>query len=512
MKRLALIIVLAAVVRLVGLASVPPHLSNDEISIAYDSYSLLSSGRDEHGFAFPVAFMSHGTYKAPLYAYLLTPLLQVLGNTDTAAKLPSAISGILTVLVFYLLLYALFHDSRLGLIGAFVLAVAPWHIYTSRMVLEANVALLFLAVGILLFLKKSFQLAGIISVFSMYAYHSEWFLAPFLILVFAVKNFRSAPKKILFMLLTVLVMVIPLGLTAWSEKDTGARANTEMVWKDARLASELTTQSGFSKSVTVSASFLNNYAGLFNPGALFFNGLGLFDKPGPFEQGLFLWPFVIPFFWGLARLGRFLKHQSAFFIIWLLASPVVTALTHDGNLIRNLASVLPFSAVIAIGLLLMIRFSRRLFLLYTVVIFSAFAFFTMIYFVHFPLFRAESYQGYRPLAQYLKASGLASSATLIDYRFGIYSQYSGVPHLYFGFYNRWDPRLAQHRINTPEGWFYGRFQVTWIDWNRTAITPGTIYIVSVSNPPTPQAKSRLRLKQAFVDVSGMPSFEIWQGI
>jgi hypothetical protein len=45
-----IIFIVALFIRIVGMGKVPPHLSNDEISIAYDAYSLLHTGRDEQPF------------------------------------------------------------------------------------------------------------------------------------------------------------------------------------------------------------------------------------------------------------------------------------------------------------------------------------------------------------------------------------------------------------------------------------------------------------------------------
>lgn len=47
------VILLGLVGRFYGIGTIPPHLSNDEISIAYDSYSLGRNGKDEHNTPIP---------------------------------------------------------------------------------------------------------------------------------------------------------------------------------------------------------------------------------------------------------------------------------------------------------------------------------------------------------------------------------------------------------------------------------------------------------------------------
>jgi len=78
MKKLAIIVVaiLALFTRLWQISRLPPHLSNDEISIAYDAYSLAESGKNMQGKSYPILFESTGAYKAPVYMYGLAPLVK----------------------------------------------------------------------------------------------------------------------------------------------------------------------------------------------------------------------------------------------------------------------------------------------------------------------------------------------------------------------------------------------------------------------------------------------------
>ncbi|MDP6627927.1 MAG: hypothetical protein QGG50_08495, partial [Methanopyri archaeon] len=48
-RDVAAVMILALLLRIVWLASVPPGLIPDELSIGYDAYSLLLTGSDMHG-------------------------------------------------------------------------------------------------------------------------------------------------------------------------------------------------------------------------------------------------------------------------------------------------------------------------------------------------------------------------------------------------------------------------------------------------------------------------------
>ena len=88
---LILILLLAAVLRLGAISSFPSGFNADEAALGYNAYSLLLTGRDEHGNILPVNLESFGDYKPALYSYLLVPLVRFLGLTVFAVRLPSAL-------------------------------------------------------------------------------------------------------------------------------------------------------------------------------------------------------------------------------------------------------------------------------------------------------------------------------------------------------------------------------------------------------------------------------------
>ncbi len=102
------IVLLAVALRLWHLGSVPSSMNADEIAIGYNSYSILKTGKDEYGASMPLSFRSFDDYKAPLYIYLTVPFVALLGLTDIAVRLPSAVAGIITVLFTYWLVLELF--------------------------------------------------------------------------------------------------------------------------------------------------------------------------------------------------------------------------------------------------------------------------------------------------------------------------------------------------------------------------------------------------------------------
>src|SRR3990172_3711920 len=108
---LGLILILAAVLRFWHISQNPPSLYWDEASLGYNAYSILKTGRDEHGKFLPFTnFAAFGDYKPPGYIYFSVPSVGVFGLNEFAIRFPSAFFGILTVLLAYFLTKKLFEN------------------------------------------------------------------------------------------------------------------------------------------------------------------------------------------------------------------------------------------------------------------------------------------------------------------------------------------------------------------------------------------------------------------
>src|SRR3989344_1873232 len=110
---LLLIILLAIVLRLWQLGINPPSLTWDETAWGYNAYSLGIDGRDEFGRFLPLDYLeSFGDFKPPVYAYLDIFPVKIFGLNEFAVRFPSALFGVLTVLVTYFLTKRIFWDSK----------------------------------------------------------------------------------------------------------------------------------------------------------------------------------------------------------------------------------------------------------------------------------------------------------------------------------------------------------------------------------------------------------------
>ncbi len=143
------VLLFGLLVRVLWLTACPAGLNQDEASMGYDAYALLHYGVDRNGYHNPVYFTSWGSGQNALYAYLVMPFLALFGPTVFALRLPAALIGTASLLVFYLLLKRA-QGCRMALVGMVFLAICPWHIMLSRWSLESNILPAFLLLSVYL--------------------------------------------------------------------------------------------------------------------------------------------------------------------------------------------------------------------------------------------------------------------------------------------------------------------------------------------------------------------------
>ena len=132
-----IIILIGIMIRIVGIGSIPNALNVDEASAGYEAYSILQNGIDRNGKAFPVFLEAWGSGQNALYSYICIPFILIFGLNAFAIRLPMAIIGSLSLIVFYLLLKILLGEKK-AIIGLIFLTICPWHIMKSRWGLESN--------------------------------------------------------------------------------------------------------------------------------------------------------------------------------------------------------------------------------------------------------------------------------------------------------------------------------------------------------------------------------------
>ena len=124
----------------------PIYLMHDESKFALQAQAIAATGRDLTGHRLPVYFTEEEfpAGRDPLIIYATAAALKVLPLSEAAVRLPTALLGVLDVVLMFFLARRLFGSDRMGAVGAMVLALTPAHFMRSRLVLSPVYALPFI--------------------------------------------------------------------------------------------------------------------------------------------------------------------------------------------------------------------------------------------------------------------------------------------------------------------------------------------------------------------------------
>jgi len=413
---LPLILLLAILLRFSSINSLP-SLNPDEAALGYNAYSLLKTGKDEHGASWPLHFKSFGDFKPGGYVYLDLPFTALLSLTPFATRLPNLILSILAILYLYKLVNLLTKKQDLGLLTALVLTLSPWHIHFSRGAWESSAALSFIIMGIYYFylyldsqkVKHLFHFIVPI-VTSLYIYHSARLVAPLLVLTLIILNFKTLvsrlPKLILPLIFAILI-TIPVLISFMRSGGTtrlGGVGLTADYGPTAR-AEELLNQHGnvklinraiHNKRVLYTLSWAEKYFSHYNLNFLFLNGDEVPRSKSPEMGQLYLieLPLLILGIFNLLKSKLFSKDKKIFIFAWLFIAPIASSLTFQApSALRSLPLVVPLSILVSLGLYQLLQFLASLKksnikkLAFIVLIFTytySLSYFIDSYFIHSP--------------------------------------------------------------------------------------------------------------------------------
>src|SRR5271169_488655 len=105
------ILCIAIFFRFWNLSSVPPSPSLDEVSIGYNAYSILHTGRDEFGNFLPILLRAYDDWRPAGYVYFVIPFVKLFGLSAFSVRLPSVILSIIIIIASYFLAQEVFFSS-----------------------------------------------------------------------------------------------------------------------------------------------------------------------------------------------------------------------------------------------------------------------------------------------------------------------------------------------------------------------------------------------------------------
>ncbi len=522
------ILITAASLRLVALSKYPAGLNADEAALGYNAYSLLTTGRDEHGHAWPINLESFGDFKPAGYAYLLLPFVKVLGLTELAVRLPSALAGIWAVYVLYLLVKEL-GEEKLALMAAAVLAVSPWHLHFSRGGWETNIATTLLLVAAWGWVKwtKTSQIKYIATtvvslVFSLYVYQSTRVIAPLLGLGWAILSWRQVwAKRKSLILLAVLSVLLVLPL-AWSlvKSDAGSRLSGVGLLADqgpVNRAQELRGQHAdwnsplsrvlHNRWLLYGLAFFKNYADHFGGNFLFVNG-DLIERNKVPETGLLYLTDLIVMSVGLVVLIRKGSSNYKFIWWWLLVAPLASAMTFQTpHAIRAFNMVIPLTTLVAVGInTLLSRWKTWAVVVLSFVYIWQFARYLHQYYNHYPQTYPAAWEyGFKELVAYVDSVAGNYDQVLVTDK---YDQ----PYILFLFYSKYPPHQFQSnheltfrdKFNFSTVRDYDKFHFAATPWDKVRDIHSSLIVAAPEDIP----EVGVNIVKTIYFPNGQPAFKI----
>ncbi len=463
-------------------SSYPPLLW-DEASLGYNAYSILKTGRDEHGQFLPLIFKSFGDYKPGLYVYLSLPFVYLLGLTPLAARLPSVLLGSLAPILLYFLVKEVFPDGKKAFFSALALTFLPWQIHFSRGAWEANCLVSFILLGSWLFLKSlkdksgflwKLVLSGLAFLFGLLVYQGGKLAVPLAVLSLLAINFgqfwsrlvnsltevKRNPKGLAFIGLIFLILAAAAGWYWQSfSGQAGNRLKVMSLFSYHRPQEELVQISTEDNSDLSGSHFLifhgewlhflrgfaTRYFNHLSPKFLAFEGDWNNGRQGAPYYGM---AGNTGFVFLIIGLAVFLskKHllNKYLFLVWLLIFPLPAALTRDIITgVRSLNLVIPLAVFIGLGLDFVFSlklspiFKTGLLLVIVSVFLFDFTYYLDLYYQHMVKINPKQWlYGYRQAVDYINEHKA-------DYDQVFMSNFYGQPYIYYLFYSKYPPDKYQ---------------------------------------------------------------------
>lgn len=513
---LIFITVLAFFCRFYKISDVPASLARDEVSATYNAYSILKTGRDEHGIFLPIVFKAFGDWKLPVEVYFAIPGVWLFGLNEFSARLPEALLGSLSIPLFYLVIRKITKEKKgvVSLLAAFFLAISPWHIYMSRVAIGYNVlGLFFFLLGVYFFFsflegKKWYLLfANISFIFTLFSYTAFHIFTPLFILMLYFLYRNEIPLN-RFVRIQIIIFVIFYTIASYSVLEANVQkiAGTSL-WHD----QEFYKTEVFDKRVNHNNTFLSkiihnkpfayitklstNYISTFSPEFLVTKG-----AVNPINNlkdmgNMYVVEYVL-FVFGTIFLVTKKEKYSKVIVAWLLLGAVPAIITKEApQSTRNLVMIPGISFLSAFGLYSLCTFFtekeglKRIIFGCALLFVLFFGMWNIIqfldnYFNHLDRDRGGYWNaGYKEIVSFINEKRPLKV---------VMADQSRSPYIYFAFYNAYDPEMFRGNVKwaspTWDNFVHvdsldNYFFVEQIDFSRDIVSKNTLYIARLEQFP-----------------------------
>lgn len=530
-----LVVALGAILRVLLLDQFPAGVTADELQQGYTGYSILKTGKDEWGDFLPINPRSLGEYKLPLYSYLTVPFQAILGLNLYSIRLPSALAGVVTISLLFLLAKKIFKDNSIALLSSIFLTISWWHITYSRIGWESNIGLPLFLGGFLLFIKsfednKWLILSALCFGLSLFTYWSFKLFIPLFVIGLIIINrgkVKSYSKKIIILTSIIVILFTSVVVFGWFFSGGSNRASDSAIYNLENITQLRLLQTEdklpdpwrriINNRVTFTASkFLENYLGYFSTtfyASPYRSDSTLFNLPGAWL--IPLWQLIF-FIIGLLTL---IKEKIVFkkeLLLWIILAPIPASLTREYMHTQRVEILLLMIPLIsAFGVFKVARLIKSIYRRYVIVGLSLLIIFSFIYQSDQYIFHVLNKDlgglkfGYEEAIKYTEENKDKYDKIIFT------KEYSN-PQIFLAFYTKMDPNVFQQYSKSwktfeSEGYKFvdmidlnlGKYNFRNIDYQRERNEKNTLIVAFGDDLPL-----ELERKKTIKSPSGKIIFEI----
>ncbi len=430
------------------------YLLHDERDIIMSGYSIAKTGHDLYGHLMPISFGGINPDN-PLFAIYFSALgwLFMPGRSVFAARFPFVMVSTTLIFLVYEIIYMITKDKKLSIITTIIFCFSPWVFHLTRLAMDVSVAIVYILIAILLYLKNKRWISYIFLFLTFYTYQGFRILIPILLIYLEIffliqkNNYKKfAINNVLnilfFAALLLSIVFIDARITA-NRFDQLVFSKNEVLTQDVNFKRNTTIAPPlisklFYNKITVSFDYMvstfikgQDFSYLFKTGD--FSAIN-----GNASSGQFFLVFFIFYYAGLIIMGKRMKINN-FYIAGFALIGLLPAIVRAGSVtfsIRSMVSVLGFSFVIALGLKeyfdLKNLINKKLYVIFNFILLSFLAinvtYFTYDYYFRRPISVGEQYNENERI---LTTELLSSADKQI-----IYHMYPYEPYMSYAFLNQ----------------------------------------------------------------------------
>ena len=454
---------------------IPPCFTADEAAFAYNSFSILNTGRDEYGNFMPLRLKSFNDNKLPLYSYLSVPFIKYMGlNTTSARALNDLVSILIPIAVFFLV-KELFNKKSIALVAAFLTASSLGLHLIGRQAHEGYLATLLITISSVFFIK---------SIKKISLWNSIWFVIPlglslftyqssrifliyffvFSIVYFFFFNKIKKPNRSIFISLIFFVLILFLYPDF---KYNPTRLKTLFLFTNPGLqvkTQELRIEGGsrilYNKLTVGLREAFFNHLKYFSPQFLAISG----DENTRFGYGEMYPMTPIEYFFIFVGIYYLFKNKEKwrwFILTLFFIAPLSSSLTWTAiSLTRSLFILIPATVISSYGVFSFIKENqnkRRLVIISILFIEAVFLFYSWNFYLnHYykrGVVRFSMQCGYKELSSYVEKNYNKFE------RFYISPEH-GEPYIFLLFYNKYPPTSYQKqaKLTGPDQYGFGQVE------------------------------------------------------